>query len=152
GQAWLDGGTWVPTLRRGSDDWAAVLETAGRLWVSGLPIDWTRWEPGRGRRKIAGLPTYPWEVERHWVDVAKRRESLTAEHVREIDAPPGADWLYEVVWQASPLQGEIGAAKIVATPSVIAAKLSPEVPVVAAKAGVAVNAQLLPMLERLSFE
>jgi len=46
------------------------LETLGRLWLAGAPV---RWEaPGRGCRRIP-LPTYPFERQRHSLQVPRRR-------------------------------------------------------------------------------
>ncbi|MEU5582777.1 amino acid adenylation domain-containing protein [Streptomyces huasconensis] len=42
------------------------LESLARLWTDGADVDWS-WLP-RGRR--IGLPTYPFEPTRHWVDTA----------------------------------------------------------------------------------
>jgi acyl transferase domain-containing protein len=33
-------GTWLPSLRKGQDDWRTLLTSLGALYVEGLPIDW----------------------------------------------------------------------------------------------------------------
>ncbi len=45
---------------------AALLTTAGRLWIAGVPIDWTGLHGGERRRRVP-LPTYPFDRQRHWV-------------------------------------------------------------------------------------
>jgi acyl transferase domain-containing protein/glutamate-1-semialdehyde aminotransferase len=48
---------------------AARIETAGRLWVRGVAIEWQRLNPPAGRLRVS-LPTYPFERTRHWVTPA----------------------------------------------------------------------------------
>jgi acyl transferase domain-containing protein/acyl carrier protein len=78
GRPWLAGGEWVPTLRRGHDDWQTLLGAAATLWTRGLSIDWRGGEPARPRRVVGGLPTYPFERERHWLEAAPRPELAPA--------------------------------------------------------------------------
>lgn len=75
GQPWLAGGEWVPTLRRGQDDWKMLLGAAGRLWTRGVGIDWRGDEAAGTRRSVAGLPTYPFQRERHWLEPAPRHHA-----------------------------------------------------------------------------
>ena len=75
GRPWLAGGEWVPTLRRGQDDWKMLLGAAGTLWTRGVAIDWRGDEAVGGRRSVAGLPTYPFERERHWLEAAPRQQA-----------------------------------------------------------------------------
>ncbi|HJR00339.1 MAG TPA: type I polyketide synthase [Methylomirabilota bacterium] len=70
GQPWLEGAIWVPTLRRGQDDREMLLQAIGRAWVHGVGIDWRDATRERGARRVAGLPTYPFQRERHWLDPA----------------------------------------------------------------------------------
>lgn len=44
-----------------------ILETTGRLWLAGAPIDWTAYYGESHARRIP-LPTYPFQRKRHWVD------------------------------------------------------------------------------------
>ena len=46
---------------------AACLQTAGRLWLSGVPVDWNQTAPGQDLRRVS-LPAYPFERTRHWVE------------------------------------------------------------------------------------
>ncbi|MFN7962874.1 MAG: beta-ketoacyl synthase N-terminal-like domain-containing protein [Thermoanaerobaculia bacterium] len=48
-------------------DYAFLMEAVGKLWVSGVPIDWPALSAGRGRKKVV-LPTYPFERRRYWID------------------------------------------------------------------------------------
>ncbi|PWI44699.1 type I polyketide synthase [Streptomyces sp. ICBB 8177] len=44
----------------------AALDSLGRLWQAGVPVDWTRLHEGVARHRIP-LPTYPFERETHIV-------------------------------------------------------------------------------------
>ena len=56
---------WLPSLRRGRDDWETLLGSLGALYVTGARIDWQGFDRDYSRRKVA-LPTYPFERERYW--------------------------------------------------------------------------------------
>jgi NADPH:quinone reductase-like Zn-dependent oxidoreductase/SAM-dependent methyltransferase len=57
---------WLPTLRRGKDDWQTILTSLADLWTHGGTVDWMAFDRGYQRRKIA-LPTYPFQRSRYWV-------------------------------------------------------------------------------------
>jgi acyl transferase domain-containing protein/thioesterase domain-containing protein/SAM-dependent methyltransferase len=54
-----------PSAGERSDE-DALLDATGRLWASGVAIDWRARDEGR-RLRVA-LPTYPFERERCWID------------------------------------------------------------------------------------
>ncbi|MGW5668942.1 amino acid adenylation domain-containing protein, partial [Micromonospora sp. NPDC003776] len=56
--------------RADADDLGTMFDAVGRLWLSGVPVDWERWHGGR-RRRLA-LPGYPFARQRHWIDPAPR--------------------------------------------------------------------------------
>jgi myxalamid-type polyketide synthase MxaB len=62
-----EGTVWVPSLRKGRDDWGEMLESLGRLYVEGIEIDWAGLDRPYARRRIV-LPTYPFQRERYWVE------------------------------------------------------------------------------------
>ena len=62
-----DACAWLPSLRRGRDDWPQLLESVAALYVRGTRIDWRAFEQQGGGRRIA-LPTYPFQRERYWVE------------------------------------------------------------------------------------
>jgi acyl transferase domain-containing protein len=47
-----------------SEQW---LNTVGRLWLAGAPLDWVEFNRGKTPRRIA-LPTYPFERKRYWIN------------------------------------------------------------------------------------
>ncbi|MEM6386095.1 MAG: amino acid adenylation domain-containing protein [Pseudomonadota bacterium] len=54
-----------------ADSHAALLESFGLLWANGYPVDWSRIDDGRPKaRRLPGLPTYPFQRKRHWIEPA----------------------------------------------------------------------------------
>ncbi|WP_129674294.1 type I polyketide synthase [Candidatus Chloroploca sp. Khr17] len=68
-----DTGTWLPSLRKGRDDWQVLLASLADAYTSGATIDWVGFDRAYARHKLS-LPTYPFERERYWV--APRRGAL----------------------------------------------------------------------------
>ncbi|MFG2053057.1 amino acid adenylation domain-containing protein [Micromonospora sp. NPDC048930] len=69
--------------RHDADDLTTMLDAVGRLWLSGVPVDWARFHGGP-RRRLA-LPGYPFERHRYWVDATPRTVPASPE-----PAPPAA--------------------------------------------------------------
>ncbi|HLF25325.1 MAG TPA: SDR family NAD(P)-dependent oxidoreductase [Anaerolineae bacterium] len=61
-----DTGAWLPSLRKGQDDWQAVLKSLSALYVHGVAVDWVGFDKPYSRRRIA-LPTYPFQRDRYWL-------------------------------------------------------------------------------------
>ncbi|WP_338864527.1 type I polyketide synthase [Myxococcus stipitatus] len=59
---------WLETLHPRRTDGAGLLRTLAELYVRGARIDWARLGGDAGLSRIA-LPTYPFERQRHWLDV-----------------------------------------------------------------------------------
>jgi amino acid adenylation domain-containing protein len=60
----------IPTLRHEYDlrtDLACLLGALGRLWTTGVEVDWGNFHATERRRRVE-LPTYPFERQRYWVD------------------------------------------------------------------------------------
>src|SRR6185436_1524637 len=60
-------GAWLPSLRRGHDDWRPMLESLGRLYEAGVAVDWAAFDRPYVRQRVA-LPTYPFQRQRFWLD------------------------------------------------------------------------------------
>ena len=58
---------WLPSLRRGYDDWQQLLQSLGTLYVHGVNVDWFGFDRNYQRAKLP-LPTYPFQRQRYWVD------------------------------------------------------------------------------------
>ncbi|MFJ9637464.1 amino acid adenylation domain-containing protein [Streptomyces sp. NPDC101178] len=76
----LSGGSDIRTP--GGDGLRALLETVGRLWSRGVPLDRTALDVGHRR---VPLPTYPFRRDRYWAD------------------PPVNPLLHRVLWEDSAL-------------------------------------------------
>ncbi|MBE9049170.1 acyltransferase domain-containing protein [Nostocales cyanobacterium LEGE 11386] len=62
-----DWGVWLPSLRAEKSDWQQLLQSLGELYVRGVKIDWLGFDQDYVRRKV-GLPTYPFQRQRYWID------------------------------------------------------------------------------------
>jgi len=72
-----------------------LLNTAGKLWVAGVDLDWDAVRGGTASR--TPLPTYPFERRRHWVDPApKAATALASSLAKKADL---ADWFHVPVWE-----------------------------------------------------
>jgi acyl transferase domain-containing protein/acyl carrier protein len=60
-------GTWLPSLRKGRDDWQQLLSSLQALYVRGVEVDWSGFDRDYRRRKVA-LPTYPFQRQRYWLE------------------------------------------------------------------------------------
>src|SRR6185295_12060544 len=81
-----------------------LLNTLGRLWLSGVPIDWSRFHR-HDRRLRLSLPTYPFERQRYWVEPAKRSAASSRSLIKKPDV---TDWFYAPTWKRS-IPFELGA-------------------------------------------
>jgi acyl transferase domain-containing protein len=54
-----------------------LLNTLGRLWLAGIPIDWPEFYAYERRRRVA-LSTYPFECRRFWIEPRKETYSRGA--------------------------------------------------------------------------
>lgn len=61
--------TCLPSIRRGTEDWATILNTLGRLYLAGVKIDWEGFDQFYGRKKVTGLPFHPFLRKKFWIEV-----------------------------------------------------------------------------------
>jgi len=90
----------VPTLRRageGGSDLDLLLEAVGRLWIAGVEPDWAAFHGGERRRRV-GLPTYPFERQRYWID-PPAATATAAPSRRDLDLE---DWFWVPSWKQAP--------------------------------------------------
>jgi len=60
---------WLPSLRKGHDDWRVLLDSLSTLYRLRVPIDWRGFDRDWPRQKLE-LPTYPFQRTRHWFEVS----------------------------------------------------------------------------------
>src|SRR5690606_32985069 len=65
-------GLWLPSLRKGHDDWTQLTQSLAALYVHGYPVDWAAFDgqllPARQHRRLS-LPTYPFQRQRYWLPI-----------------------------------------------------------------------------------
>ena len=64
---------WLPSLRKGQDDWSVMVNSLAELYLLGAPIDWHGFDADWPRRRIV-LPSYPFERTRYWYKESRRRD------------------------------------------------------------------------------
>lgn len=57
----------IPTLKKFKNDWMQLLSALGRLYCSGVDVDWKKFNALIGGN-IIPLPTYPFDKEPYWVE------------------------------------------------------------------------------------
>lgn len=73
-----------------ADAHLSMLEAFGGLWANGYPVDWRHLEgDGPEPRRAAGLPTYPFQRKRFWVEPVD--VAATAAAVVALEATPADD-------------------------------------------------------------
>ncbi|MBT8332073.1 MAG: type I polyketide synthase, partial [Deltaproteobacteria bacterium] len=85
-------------------DTAFLLNTLGRLWLAGVKIDWAGFYAREQRHRIP-LPTYPFELQRYWVEPQTQAPPNKAVKGTVGKKPNIADWFYIPSWKrTSPLK------------------------------------------------
>ena len=54
-----------------------LAEAVGRLWLTGVPLDWEAYQGDRAVAKV-GLPGYPFQRQRYWIDALAVRPAIPA--------------------------------------------------------------------------
>jgi len=80
-------GDWLPSLRRNTANGRALLDSLGRLWVAGARLDWRAMEGDQHYAK-ATLPTYPFQRQRYWPDLAPATKASTRSWHRSDELSP----------------------------------------------------------------
>ncbi|HEU4796952.1 MAG TPA: type I polyketide synthase, partial [Pyrinomonadaceae bacterium] len=92
---------------------ASMLEALGKLWVSGVMVDWDGFNVRQRRRRLP-LPTYPFERQRYWVE-AKPVASQTQQQIAK--RPEVSEWFYVPGWRQTPSPRLFGSALNAAAPA-----------------------------------
>ena len=68
--------TWLPSLRRGHDNWQTLLLSLGQLYCQGFEVNWQTIYGADAHQKRS-LPTYPFQRRRYWVDLPSNSAQAT---------------------------------------------------------------------------
>ena len=88
-------------------DVAFLLNTLGRLWLSGVKVDWSGFYANDRRHRIP-LPTYPFERQRYWISRQAQPRDIPATQVLLGKNLEIADWFYLPLWKQSTPPGLLG--------------------------------------------
>lgn len=75
-----------------------LLETVGKLWLLGQSIEWKSFYAHESRRRV-GLPTYPFERQRYWVDPPEMQAATVLSSTPLARKEDVKDWFYQPVWR-----------------------------------------------------
>jgi myxalamid-type polyketide synthase MxaB len=64
---------WLPSLRKGRDDWQALLESLAALYTHGAAIDGAGLDRDYPARRRVLLPTYPFQRQTYWLEEAGQK-------------------------------------------------------------------------------
>ncbi|MEP7311426.1 MAG: type I polyketide synthase [Pseudomonadota bacterium] len=138
--------TWLPSLRRGRDDTAQMLESLAALYLRGAEVDWAAFHPATHGRNVV-LPTYPFQRERYWAAVpSAAARSPTAAGVADDGLPQHVhEMLHEIVWRDSATQ-ELS----LPLPGELRAQIEPRIAAMAASNALDAYARFFPALDELA--
>ncbi|MBE7381939.1 MAG: alpha/beta fold hydrolase [Leptolyngbya sp. SIO1E4] len=94
---------WLPTLQRKQSEWLGVISSLGRLYEQGCAVDWQAFDRPYRYQRLHGLPTYPFQRQRYWVDVPDQVAGVKPLPVSDASDPAQQECLYEITWKVSPL-------------------------------------------------
>ena len=58
---------WLPSLRKGKEDWQVILGSLADIYIVGADVDWHGFDSGWKHRRLT-LPAYPFENSRYWFE------------------------------------------------------------------------------------
>jgi acyl transferase domain-containing protein/acyl carrier protein len=87
-------------VKEQQSDVSFLLQTLGRLWLSGVEIDWSGFYTHEQRHRLP-LPTYPFERQRYWIDAKSPLSSPSNKPVTLDKKQDVADWFYLPSWKRS---------------------------------------------------
>jgi amino acid adenylation domain-containing protein len=100
-----DGIHWVPSLRRGYEEWPQMLHSLAALYVAGVRIDWAGFDREYSRRRVA-LPTYAFCRERYWPAEHSGSRAGSGRTI-PVALDGAAEWIYRPEWQPLPQAGAV---------------------------------------------
>ncbi|GLR45874.1 hypothetical protein GCM10007880_63920 [Mesorhizobium amorphae] len=89
----------LPGGDHGQGDRLRLLQTLGKLWTCGVPIDWSGVRDHKPPLRIA-LPPYSFDRKRYWLDAVTTREQVQIANLNQpntgaasVDHPTGSEWV-----------------------------------------------------------
>jgi acyl transferase domain-containing protein/acyl carrier protein len=95
----------LPSLRHPKDrhsDVAFLLNILGRLWLAGVPVNWSGFYAYEQRHRVP-LPTYPFERQRYWIEPQVKASEPDRGEIKLGKRPNIANWFYIPSWKRAPL-------------------------------------------------
>ncbi|BAZ20907.1 beta-ketoacyl synthase [Kalymmatonema gypsitolerans NIES-4073] len=81
-------------------DLAFLLKTLGRLWVTGVQIDWSGFYAHERRHRIP-LPTYPFERKRYWIEPQEQASNTHTNQTSSEEKLDVTNWFNIPSWKRS---------------------------------------------------
>jgi acyl transferase domain-containing protein/acyl carrier protein len=97
------GGVVLSSIRHPKEqrsDIAFILNTLGRLWLSGVEVDWSGFYKDERRHRIP-LPTYPFERQRYWIEPQQTTHPVQIFQKSIHKKSDIGDWFYVPSWKRS---------------------------------------------------
>ncbi len=95
---------WLPSLKAGHGEWEQVLDSLSRLYMRGAEVNWRAFDRPFDRRRVE-LPTYPFERQRYWFEIARSVKPISpapkVEPAVDLPSNPQDDCLFQVIWEAA---------------------------------------------------
>jgi acyl transferase domain-containing protein len=88
----------LPHASEVSRDYEVLLNTLGRLWVEGAPVDWAAFRAHDAGYRVP-LPSYPFERQRHWIEPGSARGATTMQPATSIPN----EWFQQITWKRAPM-------------------------------------------------
>ncbi|MEU6721832.1 type I polyketide synthase, partial [Nonomuraea sp. NPDC046802] len=82
-----DGHVFVPTMRRGRPQAETFLAALAGLWTHGVPVGWRSLFAPWGGRPADGVPGYPFQRRRFWLDAGADRTDVGSAGLVGLDHP-----------------------------------------------------------------
>ena len=79
-----------------------LCRSMGKLWLSGVSIQWENASRPEMRHRIA-LPTYPFERQSYWIEKGSECSQRARRPVRPPDSSSLKDWFYVPTWERTAL-------------------------------------------------
>lgn len=95
----------LPSLQHPKEktsDTSHILNTLGRLWLSGVVVNWSGFYASEQRHRVP-LPTYPFERQRYWIEPETQLQESEQGNSNLGKKLNITDWFYVPSWKQVPL-------------------------------------------------